>query len=180
MPEAQLTEPLDRAVEKGGLEELFAALEAAVKADVEAFLLGNSRRFHPCAGPALPGGKTQTGERECAGLRDPVAESSPSSARHGEPSREEGFGAAFVGAFAAEVAALLGPRRADAQDFEALEQALRRRVLDLAADALAQYFNADDADHSDSTVACACGGRARFAGRRPNEDFWERRAANAA
>ena len=38
MPEAQLTEPLDRAAEKGGLEEKFAALEAAVKADVEAFL----------------------------------------------------------------------------------------------------------------------------------------------
>ncbi len=41
MPEAQLTEPLDRAAEKGGLEgleEVFAALEAAVKADVEAFL----------------------------------------------------------------------------------------------------------------------------------------------
>ena len=81
--------------------------------------------------------------------------------------REGGFGAAFVAAFAAEVAALLGPRRADAQDFEALEQALRRRVLGLAAQALAQYFNADDADHSDSTVACACGGRAGYAGRRP-------------
>lgn len=38
MPEAQLTAPLDRAAEKGGLEELFAALEATVKADVEAFL----------------------------------------------------------------------------------------------------------------------------------------------
>ena len=38
MPEAQLTEPLDRAAEKGGLEEMFAALEGAVKADVDAFL----------------------------------------------------------------------------------------------------------------------------------------------
>ncbi len=38
MPEAQLTEPLDHAVEKGGVEELFAALEAAVGADVDAFL----------------------------------------------------------------------------------------------------------------------------------------------
>ena len=62
---------------------------------------------------------------------------------------------------------LLGPRRADGQDFEALEQALRRRALGLAAQALAQYFNADDADHSVSTVACACGGKARYAGRRP-------------
>ena len=38
MPEAQLTEPLARAAEKGGFEEKFAALEAAVKADVEAVL----------------------------------------------------------------------------------------------------------------------------------------------
>ena len=38
MPEAQLTEPLDRAAEEGGLEEMFAALETAVKADVEAFV----------------------------------------------------------------------------------------------------------------------------------------------
>ena len=37
----------------------------------------------------------------------------------------------------------------------------------MAAQALAQYCNADDADHSDSTVACACGGKARYAGRRP-------------
>ena len=32
---------------------------------------------------------------------------------------------------------------------------------------MAQYYNADDSDHSDSTVACACGGRTRYAGRRP-------------
>ena len=38
MPETQLTEPLDRAAEKGGVKELFAALDAAVKADVDAFL----------------------------------------------------------------------------------------------------------------------------------------------
>ena len=38
MPEAQLTEPLDRAAEKGGVKETFAALEAAVEADVDAFL----------------------------------------------------------------------------------------------------------------------------------------------
>ena len=37
MPEAQLTEPLDHAAEKGGVKELFAALDAAVKAD-DAFL----------------------------------------------------------------------------------------------------------------------------------------------
>ena len=35
MPEAQLTEPLDHAAEKGGVKKLFAALDAAVKADVD-------------------------------------------------------------------------------------------------------------------------------------------------
>ena len=62
---------------------------------------------------------------------------------------------------------IIGPRRSAAQDFEALEQVLRRQVHGLAAQAMAQYFNADDTDHSDSTVACACGGRARHVGRRP-------------
>ena len=38
MPEAQLTEPLDHAAEKEGVKETFAALEAAVEADVDAFL----------------------------------------------------------------------------------------------------------------------------------------------
>ena len=38
MPEAQLTEPLDHAAEKGGCKEMFAALEAAVEADVDVFL----------------------------------------------------------------------------------------------------------------------------------------------
>ena len=55
----------------------------------------------------------------------------------------------------------------DAQDFEALEQALRRQALGLAGQVMAQYFNADDSDHSSSTTACACGGVAHYAGRRP-------------
>ena len=39
MPEAQSTEPLDHADPKGGVsKKMFAALEAAVKADVEAVL----------------------------------------------------------------------------------------------------------------------------------------------
>ena len=150
MPEAQLTEPLDRTVEKGGLEEMFAALEAAVKADVEAFL----RRGNVNA-------------QDFETLLQTVHRRALATASQAVKTREDSFGAAFVAAFAAQVAALLGPRRADGQDFEALEQALRRRALGLAAQALAQYFNADDADHSDSTVACACGGKARYAGRRP-------------
>ena len=54
----------------------------------------------------------------------------------------------------------------DAQDFEALEQALRRQALGLAGQAMARHFNADDSDHSSSTTACACGGVAHYTGRR--------------
>ena len=52
-------------------------------------------------------------------------------------------------------------------DFEALEQAVRHQALDIAAQWMAQRFNADDSDHSGSTTACACGRRTRYAGRRP-------------
>ena len=49
MPEAQLTEPLADAAEKGGFkEEMFAALKSAVEADVDAFLSrrsGNPQDF---------------------------------------------------------------------------------------------------------------------------------------
>ena len=49
MPEAQATRPFGHAAEKGGFkEEVFAALEAAVQADVDAFLRrgrGNARDF---------------------------------------------------------------------------------------------------------------------------------------
>ena len=72
MPEAQLTAPLDHAAEKGGVKETFAALEAAVEADVDAFL--------------------RRGSVECAGLRDPLADSSPSSARHGDPGSSRRLG----------------------------------------------------------------------------------------
>ncbi len=63
MPEAQLTEPLDHAAE---IKETFAALEAAVEADVDARLL-------------------RRGSMTAQELRDPLADSSPSSARHGAP-----------------------------------------------------------------------------------------------
>ena len=61
----------------------------------------------------------------------------------------------------------MGPGPVDAADFEALEQAVRHRTLNIAAQWIAQRCNADDSDHSGSTTACACGRRARYAGRRP-------------
>ena len=126
---------------------MFAALEAAVEADVNAFL--------------------RQGSANAQDFETPLADRSPSSARHREPGRQGGWSAAFVAAIAAEVDALIGPGRAAAQDFEALEQALRHQALEITAQVVAQRFNADDSDYSGSTTACACGGRARFAGRRP-------------
>ena len=77
------------------------------------------------------------------------------------------MGAAFVAAIEAEVDALIGSGRADAQDFEALEQALRRQALGIAASTVARRLNEDHSDHSGSTTVCACGQTARYAGRRP-------------
>ncbi len=50
-------------------------------------------------------------------------------------------------------------------DFEALEMAVRRQVLRLAAHALAQRLNADLSDYAGPELACPCGGSARYHGR---------------
>lgn len=68
---------------------------------------------------------------------------------------------------AAEVAALIGRRAADELDFEATETLLRERVLRLAGRTLERALNADHSDGSEPHRACACGGLARLAGRRP-------------
>ena len=147
MPEAQATRPLGHAAEKGGFkEEMFAALEAAVK--------GRCRRV-----PA-------TWKGECAGLRGSRADPSPSSARRRRPGHQGGWGAAFVAALAVEVDALIGPGSVEAQDFEAFEEALGRQALGIAAQMAAERFNADHTDRSGSTIACACGRRAHYVGRR--------------
>ncbi len=57
-----------------------------------------------------------------------TADRLPSSAGHGERGRQGGWRTAFVAAIAAELDALIGTERADTQDFEALEQVLRRQV----------------------------------------------------
>ena len=50
-------------------------------------------------------------------------------------------------------------------DFEAIETAVRREALKVAAYAVAQRLNADHGDHLGATVPCACGQPARYAGR---------------
>jgi hypothetical protein len=63
---------------------------------------------------------------------------------------------------------LIGPGAADGWDFEALETAVRRHALAVAARAVQRRLNADTADHVGPTVPCPqCHQSARYAGRRP-------------
>lgn len=62
--------------------------------------------------------------------------------------------------------ALLGSGASDGIDFEAIETALRRQVLGLAARAVEQKFNADTSDCTGPFRPCECGQPARYAGRR--------------
>ena len=79
---------------------------------------------------------------------------------------KRGLAAAFEAETVREVAALLGPGVAATLDFEALEVALRRQALQLAARLLAQHLNADTSDDAGPWLPCArCGGPARYAGR---------------
>jgi hypothetical protein len=77
-----------------------------------------------------------------------------------------GFTDAFTAEAVAEIEALVGPGAVDGLDFEAIETAVRRRALALAARAVEQRFNADQSDHCGPTLACRCGQPARYAGRR--------------
>ena len=54
----------------------------------------------------------------------------------------------------------------EAFDFEAVEVAVRRQALRLAARIVEQRLNADTADHAGATQPCGCGQPARYAGRR--------------
>ena len=52
-------------------------------------------------------------------------------------------------------------------DFEAIEAAVRRQALQLAADAVARRLNRDRSDYSGPHRSCPCGREARYAGRLP-------------
>ena len=61
----------------------------------------------------------------------------------------------------AEVDRLAGPGAADKLDFEALETAVRRRVLALAARVVERDFNEDRSDRVGPRRPCPCGSEAR-------------------
>jgi hypothetical protein len=61
---------------------------------------------------------------------------------------------------------LLGRQAVQDLDLEALEMAVRQRVLSLAGSFLQRWLNRDTCDYAGPHRACACGGEARYAGRR--------------
>ena len=58
------------------------------------------------------------------------------------------------------------PGAADTVDFEALENRLRQRALELAARAVERRWNEDHSDHCGPQRPCPCGQTAHYAGRR--------------
>ena len=80
--------------------------------------------------------------------------------------RKRGLQEAFSSEIVAEIEALVGAGTAQELDFEAIETAVRRRAMRLAARAIQQRFNADTSDNVGSTAPCECGRPARYVGRR--------------
>jgi hypothetical protein len=68
-----------------------------------------------------------------------------------------------------EIEALVGRQAVEDLDLEALEVAVRQRVLQLAGRAVAQRLNADTSDELGPRVPCRCGDAAHFAGRRSKQ-----------
>jgi len=77
-----------------------------------------------------------------------------------------GFKTAFEVEIVTEIEALVGTGAVDEWDFEAIETAVRRKAMRVAARAVEQRLNADTSDHAGPMLLCACGQPARYAGRR--------------
>ena len=89
----------------------------------------------------------------------------PGGLRRGAPKR--GLKEALDAEVATEVEALVGPGAAGGLELEAIETAVRRRVLAVAARAIAGRLNADQTDYVGPSLSCvACHKPARYAGRR--------------
>ncbi len=83
----------------------------------------------------------------------------------GHAGKKGGLDAALGEEIEAEVERLLGEGVVD--DFQAIETEARRVALQIMGQAVAHRLNADHSDHKGAHLPCACGGEARFAGRRP-------------
>ena len=80
--------------------------------------------------------------------------------------KKNAIAASLQGEIAREIEELFGSQALEEIDFEALETAMRRRALQLAARLLEQRFNRDHCDYQGSSLPCACGRRARYVERR--------------
>jgi hypothetical protein len=77
-----------------------------------------------------------------------------------------GLEEALAAEISQEIDQLIGDQVADSWDLEAIESATRHRALRIAATLIACRLNADHSDYRGPQQPCACGGAARFAGRR--------------
>ena len=76
--------------------------------------------------------------------------------------KKNAIAASLQSEIAREIEELFGSQALEEIDFEALETAMRRRALQLAARLLEQRFNRDPCDYQGSSFPCACGRRARY------------------
>ncbi len=83
----------------------------------------------------------------------------------GRAGKKGGLDAAIAEEVEAEVEWLIGAGVVD--DFQAIEIEARRVALQIMGQAVAHRLNADRSDNRGPWLSCACGGEARFAGRRP-------------
>jgi len=129
---------------------------------------------HPCpgSGPHAPaagvwqnvsGPVAATPGSKRADLRREIGET-----RRGEFPRypKKGVQEAFDEEVRAEIEALIGSAAVEHLDFEAMETAVRRRSLLIAARAIEQRLNADTSDYVGPSRPCSCEQQARYAGRR--------------
>lgn len=79
---------------------------------------------------------------------------------------KKGLQKAFSTEVVAEIEALVGSGAVQELDFEAIETAVRRKAMRLAARAIQQRFNADGSDYVGPTTPCSCGQPARYVARR--------------
>ena len=79
--------------------------------------------------------------------------------------KKGGLHSAIAQEVEAEVERLIGEGILD--DFQAIETEARRVALQIMGQAIAHRLNSDHSDNRGSRLSCACGGEARFAGRRP-------------
>ena len=84
-------------------------------------------------------------------------------------SRKKGLQKAFKAEIIAEIKTLIGKQTAEQIDFEALETAIRRSALQLAARLIEQWINSDVSDFTGPSLSCICGASAQYAGRRSKQ-----------